>query len=65
MTETSLRPFSGEFRWAGYMLGFGLGGFFDGILLHQLLQWHHLLSGLEQARLDFAFSFSGMVFFMR
>lgn len=50
--KTSLRPFSGEFRWAGYMLGFGLGGFFDGILLHQLLQWHHLLSGLEQARLD-------------
>lgn len=33
-------------------LGFSLGGFFDGILLHQILQWHHLLSGLEQARLD-------------
>jgi len=30
--------------WAGYLLGFGLGGFFDGILLHQILQWHHLLS---------------------
>jgi uncharacterized membrane protein len=25
-------------------LGFALGGFFDGILLHQMLQWHHLLS---------------------
>lgn len=25
-------------------LGFALGGFFDGILLHQILQWHHLLS---------------------
>ena len=25
-------------------LGFGLSGFFDGILLHQILQWHHLLS---------------------
>ena len=24
--------------------GFALGGFFDGILLHQVLQWHHLLS---------------------
>jgi len=33
-------------------LGFSLGGFFDGILLHQILQWHHLLSGLAQARLD-------------
>src|SRR5687768_8252330 len=31
------------FRW-GAVLGFALGGFFDGILLHQILQWHHLLS---------------------
>jgi uncharacterized membrane protein len=30
-------------RW-GAVLGFALGGFFDGILLHQILQWHHLLS---------------------
>jgi uncharacterized membrane protein len=29
---------------AGAVLGFGAGGFFDGILLHQLLQWHHLVS---------------------
>jgi uncharacterized membrane protein len=33
--------------WAGWTLGFALGGFFDGILLHQILQWHHLLSGLQ------------------
>jgi uncharacterized membrane protein len=26
------------------VLGVGLSGFFDGILLHQVLQWHHLLS---------------------
>ena len=26
------------------IIGFGLGGFFDGIMLHQVLQWHHLLS---------------------
>jgi uncharacterized membrane protein len=26
------------------LLGLGLGGFVDGILLHQVLQWHHLLS---------------------
>jgi uncharacterized membrane protein len=26
------------------LLGVGLGGFFDGIVLHQLLQWHHMLS---------------------
>lgn len=30
---------------AGILLGIGLGGFFDGIVLHQILQWHHMLSG--------------------
>src|SRR4051794_23071798 len=30
---------------AGILFGLGLGGFFDGIVLHQLLQWHHMLSG--------------------
>lgn len=29
-----------------FLIGFSLGGFFDGILLHQVLQWHHLLSGV-------------------
>jgi len=29
---------------AGVLLGLGIGGFFDGILLHQVLQWHHMLS---------------------
>ncbi len=32
---------------AGGLLGFALGGFFDGILLHQILQWHHLLSAID------------------
>jgi uncharacterized membrane protein len=27
------------------LLGIGLGGFVDGILLHQVLQWHHMLTG--------------------
>ena len=31
---------------AGTLLGIGLGGFFDGIVLHQLLQWHHMLSSV-------------------
>ena len=51
-TAKNSSHFSGRFEWAGYTLGFGIGGFFDGILLHQILQWHHLLSGVEQARLD-------------
>jgi uncharacterized membrane protein len=42
-------PFSRRLSWAGYLLGFSLGGFFDGILLHQVLQWHHLLSNVENA----------------
>lgn len=29
---------------AGIFLGLGLGGFFDGIILHQVLQWHHMLT---------------------
>jgi uncharacterized membrane protein len=28
----------------GIFLGLGLGGFFDGIVFHQLLQWHHMLT---------------------
>jgi uncharacterized membrane protein len=30
--------------WAGLLIGIGLGGFFDGIVLHQILQWHHMLT---------------------
>ncbi|HWH00009.1 MAG TPA: DUF2243 domain-containing protein [Pilimelia sp.] len=29
----------------GILLGVGLGGFVDGIVLHQILQWHHLVTG--------------------
>jgi uncharacterized membrane protein len=29
------------------LLGLGLGGFVDGIVLHQILQWHHLVSDVE------------------
>ena len=29
---------------AGLLLGIGLGGFLDGIVLHQILQWHHMVS---------------------
>src|SRR5215217_6491644 len=28
----------------GLTLGLGLGGFVDGIVLHQILQWHHMLT---------------------
>src|SRR5688572_5552185 len=29
---------------AGILFGVGLGGFVDGIVLHQILQWHHMLT---------------------
>jgi uncharacterized membrane protein len=29
---------------AGIFFGLGLGGFFDGIVLHQVLQWHHMVT---------------------
>lgn len=31
----------------GTLLGIGLGGFVDGIVLHQMLQWHHMISAEE------------------
>jgi uncharacterized membrane protein len=41
------RP-AGALRLPGIVLGAGLGGFVDGIVLHQILQWHHLLTGTEE-----------------
>ena len=37
--EAAKRP-----RAPGILLGVGLGGFVDGIVLHQILQWHHMLT---------------------
>jgi uncharacterized membrane protein len=31
---------------AGLLIGVGMGGFVDGIVLHQLAQWHHMLSNV-------------------
>jgi uncharacterized membrane protein len=41
-----------EERWsqkatvAGILIGIGMGGFVDGIVLHQIAQWHHMLSNV-------------------
>jgi uncharacterized membrane protein len=34
-------------RSPGLLLGVGLGGFADGIVLHQILQWHNMLSAVQ------------------
>jgi uncharacterized membrane protein len=31
---------------AGILIGIGMGGFVDGIVLHQIVQWHHMLSNI-------------------
>jgi uncharacterized membrane protein len=31
---------------AGALLGIGLGGFIDGIVFHQILQWHNMVSSV-------------------
>jgi uncharacterized membrane protein len=38
-SETVPFPLAGSL-----MLGLGLGGFVDGILFHQVLQWHHMVT---------------------
>jgi uncharacterized membrane protein len=32
-----------RFSWSGFLLGLGAAAAIDGILLHQVLQWHHLV----------------------
>jgi uncharacterized membrane protein len=36
-------------RTSGLFFGLGLGGFVDGIVLHQILQWHHMLSARDES----------------
>ena len=36
----------------GLLLGVGLGGFLDGIVLHQILQWHHMLTSTRDQPAD-------------
>lgn len=35
-------------RTPGLLLGLGMGGFVDGIVLHQILQWHQMLSETDE-----------------
>jgi uncharacterized membrane protein len=44
LTSAGLEPDRGRLIVAAVLLGLGLGGFFDGIVLHQILQWHHMVS---------------------
>ena len=41
---------------AALLLGIGLGGFVDGIVFHQILQWHHMATGLPSVADDLRFN---------
>ena len=34
-------------RIPGLLMGLGVGGLIDGIVIHQILQWHHMISDTE------------------
>ena len=55
MSETTAhatRPESAtSIRLPATILGVGRGGFVDGIVLHQVLQWHHMLSSTGSDRI--------------
>jgi uncharacterized membrane protein len=43
--RTELAPRRSSIPWMpGFLAGIGFGGFVDGIVLHQILQWHHMLT---------------------
>jgi uncharacterized membrane protein len=44
VTASILTDDRDRLRLPGALLGVGFGGFVDGVVLHQILQWHHLLS---------------------
>lgn len=48
MTDNGVRPSPSPPLLASVLLGVGLGAFVDGIVLHQLLQWHHMLSATDR-----------------
>lgn len=42
--KDSDKPRTGPLIAAATLIGIGMGGFVDGIVLHQILQWHQMLS---------------------
>jgi uncharacterized membrane protein len=47
-TEAVRSPRQRSLAPAGIVLGLGLGGFVDGIVLHQIAQWHNMLSSTDR-----------------
>lgn len=36
-------------RCSSHLLGLRFGGLIDGVVIHQMLQWHHMVSDTEPA----------------
>lgn len=53
-TDARAAPARGpnQLRVALFLFGLGLGGFVDGIVLHQILQWHHMISDTDQGSMN-------------
>lgn len=47
MLNPNSKLFAPGYGFAGFLIGVALAGFLGGILLHQILQWHSLLSSLD------------------
>ena len=48
MTDGEARRHHTSLTAPGIALGMGLGGFLDGIVLHQIVQWHNMLSSTDR-----------------
>jgi uncharacterized membrane protein len=46
VAHSAAHPARPTSRWPGTVLGLGLGGFADGIALHQIAQWHNMGSAV-------------------
>jgi uncharacterized membrane protein len=47
-TRTGARPRAASLTVPGLLLGLGLGGLLDGLVLHQIVQWHNMLSSTDR-----------------
>lgn len=47
-THAEVRARRASLTTPGILLGLGLGGFLDGIVLHQITQWHNMLSSTDR-----------------
>jgi uncharacterized membrane protein len=51
-TSAETEPAQAPSTASGLLFGLGLGGFVDGIVLHQILQWHHMVSDVSRYPVD-------------